>query len=153
MARFRCKSCPGGGDRAGRGGETVRGAATLPAGGCGVKDQVSRTRAHLLDARGRASVPGGSILTAGATRKEERMDLVLNGRGVRITDQIREVAEHKLGRPRRMEPRVTRLQIEVISEKNPRLGGAHRVEASFDTPRKSFRATADAKGVEAGRAA
>ena len=92
-------------------------------------------------------MPGGSILTARATRKEERMDLVLNGRGVRITDQIREVAEHKLGRLERMEPRVTRLQIEVISEKNPRLGGAHRVEASFDTPRKSFRATADAKDV------
>jgi len=60
------------------------------------------------------------------------MDLVLNGRGTRITDRVREVAEHKLGRLERMEPRVTRLQIEIISEKNPRLGGAHRVEASFD---------------------
>ena len=76
------------------------------------------------------------------------MDLVLNGRGARITDRIREAAQHKLGRLERMEPKVTRLQIEVISEKNPRLGGVHRVEASFDTPRRSFRATADAKDVE-----
>jgi ribosomal subunit interface protein len=76
------------------------------------------------------------------------MDLVLNGRGARITDRIREAAERKLGRLERMEPNVTRLQIEVISEKNPRLGGAHRVEASFDTPRRSFRATAGAKDVE-----
>ena len=76
------------------------------------------------------------------------MDLVLNGRGIRITDRVREVAEHKLGRLERMEPKVTRLQIEIISEKNPRLGGAHRVEASFDTPRRSFRATAAASDVD-----
>jgi ribosomal subunit interface protein len=76
------------------------------------------------------------------------MDLVLNGRGARITDRVREAAAHKLGRLERMEPRVTRLQVEIISEKNPRLGGTHRVEASFDTPRRSFRATADAKDVD-----
>lgn len=76
------------------------------------------------------------------------MDLVLNGRGARITDRVREAAAHKLGRLERMEPRVTRLQIEIISEKNPRLGGAHRVEASFDTPRRSFRAAANATDVD-----
>ncbi len=76
------------------------------------------------------------------------MDLVLNGRGTRITDRTREVAAHKTARLERMEPRVTRLQLEIISEKNPRLGGAHRVEASVDTPRRSFRATADARDVE-----
>ncbi len=77
------------------------------------------------------------------------MDLVLNGRGTRITDRIREVAMHKLSRLERMEPRVTRLQVEIISERNPRLGGAHRVEAAFDTPRRTFRARADAPDVEA----
>lgn len=77
------------------------------------------------------------------------MDLVLNGRGVRITDRVREVATHKLSRLERMEPRVTRLQVEIISEKNPRLGGAHRVEAAFATPRHTFRAVADAPDVEA----
>ncbi len=77
------------------------------------------------------------------------MDLVLNGRGAEITDRIREVARHKLARLERMEPRVTRLQVEIISERNPRLGGAHRVEAAFDTPRRTFRAHAEASDVEA----
>jgi ribosomal subunit interface protein len=76
------------------------------------------------------------------------MDLHLLGRGTRITDHLREVAEHKLGRLERMEPKLTRLQIEVISEKNPRQGGVRRVEAVADTPRKTFRAHADAYEVE-----
>jgi ribosomal subunit interface protein len=76
------------------------------------------------------------------------MDLVLKGRGTRITEPVREAAQHKLARLERMEPKVTRLEIEIISEKNPRLGGTHRVEAAFDTPRRTFRATADAKDVE-----
>jgi ribosomal subunit interface protein len=77
------------------------------------------------------------------------MDLHLNGRGTRITDRVRRVAEHKLGRLERMEPRLTRLEVEVISEKNPRQGGARRVEAVADTPRKTYRATADAYEIEA----
>jgi ribosomal subunit interface protein len=48
-----------------------------------------------------------------------------------------------------MEPKITRIQIEVISEKNPRQGGILRVEAVATTPRKSFRARADASEVEA----
>jgi len=76
------------------------------------------------------------------------MDLVLNARGAKLTDQVRETAEHKLSRLERMEPKVTRLEVEIISEKNPRLGGLHRVEAAFDTPRKTYRAHADAPEVE-----
>jgi ribosomal subunit interface protein len=77
------------------------------------------------------------------------MELSLNGRGTRITERHRQVAERKLGRLERMDPRITRLQIEVISEKNPRQGGIRRVEAVASTPRKSFRASADASEVEA----
>jgi ribosomal subunit interface protein len=77
------------------------------------------------------------------------MDLHLIGRGARITDQLRQTAEHKLARLERMDPKLTRLQIEVISEKNPRQGGARRVEAVAETPRKTFRAHADAPEVEA----
>ena len=76
------------------------------------------------------------------------MDLHLNGRGTRITDQLRAAAERKLGRLERMEPNLTRLEIEVISEKNPRQGGVRRVEAVADTPRKTYRAHADAPEVE-----
>jgi ribosomal subunit interface protein len=76
------------------------------------------------------------------------MDLHLIGRGTRITDHLREVAERKLARLERMDPKLTRLEIEVISEKNPRQGGVRRVEAVADTPRKTFRAHADAQEVE-----
>lgn len=77
------------------------------------------------------------------------MDLHLNGHGTRVTDRLRQVAEHKLARLERLEPRLTRLEIEVITQKNPRQGGMHRVEAVADRPRKSFRASADAQEVEA----
>jgi len=76
------------------------------------------------------------------------MDLVLNGRGARITERLRQVTERKLARLERMEPKLTRLEIEVIHEKNPRRGGAHRVEAVAAAPRKSYRASADARDVE-----
>ena len=77
------------------------------------------------------------------------MDLVVKARGGRITKSVRTVVEHKLSRLERMEPKVTRVEVEVIHEKNPRLGGAHHVEAALGTPRKTFRATADVKDVGA----
>ena len=70
------------------------------------------------------------------------MELVLKGRGDKISDQIRAVAEHKLERLGRLEHEVTRCEVEITHQKNPRLGGAHHVEASLDTPRKTFRAEA-----------
>ena len=77
------------------------------------------------------------------------MDLHLKGRGAPITERLREVAEHKLASLERMEPKLTRLDIVVTSERKPRPGGAHRVEAVADTPRKTFRAHADAPEPEA----
>jgi ribosomal subunit interface protein len=76
------------------------------------------------------------------------MDVVVKGRGTKVTDRIRGSAEHKLARLQRMEPRVTRIQIEVIAEPNPRQGGAKRVEAALETARKTFRAHAQAADVE-----
>ena len=77
------------------------------------------------------------------------MELYLKGRGTRITERLRQVADHKLARLERMEPKLTHLEIVLISERNPRQGGARRVEAAADMPRKTFRAHADAKEVEA----
>jgi ribosomal subunit interface protein len=75
------------------------------------------------------------------------LDLVLKGRGVRITDQIRKVAEHKLGKLGRIDPRVTRLEVEII-ERNPRTGGSHHVEVTCDTPRHVFRAEGSGHDVD-----
>ena len=76
------------------------------------------------------------------------MEFVLIGRGERVLERLRQVTEHKLARLERIEPRITRLEVEVIAEKNPRRGGIHRVEAVAAAPRKSFRAHAEAKDVE-----
>ncbi len=76
------------------------------------------------------------------------MDLVLKARGTRVTERVRNVAAHKLARLERLEPKVTRLQVEVIAEKNPRLGGIKRVEAVLETPRKVFRAHAQGPDVD-----
>jgi ribosomal subunit interface protein len=76
------------------------------------------------------------------------MDVFVKGRGTRITEHLRGAAEHKLGRLQRMEPRVTRIEVEVIAEANPRQGGVKRVEAALETARKTFRAHAQARDVD-----
>jgi ribosomal subunit interface protein len=77
------------------------------------------------------------------------MDLLLKARGARIGERLRQVAAHKLARLERMEPDLLRVEIEVISQKNPRQGGAHRVEVVAGTARKTYRAHADAPEPEA----
>lgn len=76
------------------------------------------------------------------------MELSLKGRGVPITDQLRRSVERKLSRLARMEPRVVRLEVEVIAERNPRLDGARRIEGALHLPRRTFRAEAEAKDVD-----
>jgi ribosomal subunit interface protein len=76
------------------------------------------------------------------------MELLLKGRGVRVTEQLRRSAERKLSRLARMEPRAVRLEVEVIAERNPRLDGARRVEGALHLPRRTFRAEAEAKDVD-----
>jgi ribosome-associated translation inhibitor RaiA len=50
------------------------------------------------------------------------MEFTFKGRGLRITDEVREVARHKLSRLARMEPRATLLEVEVIAQRNPAPG-------------------------------
>lgn len=76
------------------------------------------------------------------------MDLVLKGRGARITEHDRGAAAHKLTRLSRLEPRVTRVEVEIITERNPRRRGGKRLEASLEIPRKTFRASAQGSDVE-----
>lgn len=76
------------------------------------------------------------------------MDVVLKGRGVQITDQVRRTTEHKLAKIARLEPRVIRLEVELIEERNPRINGHHRVEVAADTSRQTFRAEGSGPDVE-----
>ena len=76
------------------------------------------------------------------------MDVVVKGRGTRITDELRGTAEQKLAHLQRMEPRVTRIEVQVIAEPNPINARARRVEAALLTARKTFRAHAEASDVD-----
>jgi ribosomal subunit interface protein len=75
------------------------------------------------------------------------MDLTFTGRGVQVTEEIRETATHKASRLGRMEPRVTQLDLEIISEHHPKPDGVKRIEAALRIPRKTFRAHAEADDV------
>ena len=74
------------------------------------------------------------------------MDYVFKGRGMRVTTEIREAAEHKLRRLVRMEPRATVLEVEVIAQRNPRLP-PFRVDGALTRPRKTFRAHGEGSDV------
>lgn len=78
------------------------------------------------------------------------MEIVLKGRGYRITDQIRAEADHKFGKLSRLEPRAVRVEVEIISETSHRQIGAKRIEGCLVVPRKTFRAHAE--NVEVGPA-
>ena len=68
------------------------------------------------------------------------MELTCTGRGIHVTDEMRESAVRKLSRVERLEARATRLEVEIIVEKNPRLAHLKRLEATLHTPRKTYRA-------------
>jgi len=76
------------------------------------------------------------------------MDLRLKGRGVRITDNVRRTAEHKLAKLERLDPRVVRVEVEIIGDLNPRIDGGHRVEVAFQSGRRTFRASGAGRDVE-----
>jgi putative sigma-54 modulation protein len=76
------------------------------------------------------------------------MDLVLRGRGIRITEQFRAKAAHKLSKLSRLDPRADRIEVEVISERNPRLNGAKRLEGTLRLPRHTVRASASAPDLD-----
>jgi ribosomal subunit interface protein len=75
------------------------------------------------------------------------MDVTYTGRGLQVTDEMREAATHKLGRLERMEPRAVRLDLEISNEHHPAPDALKRIEARLHTPRKTFRAHAEASDV------
>jgi ribosomal subunit interface protein len=71
------------------------------------------------------------------------VEIVCTGRGIHVTDEMRRSAERKLARVERLEARATRLDVEIIVEKNPRLAHLKRLEAALVAPRKTYRAHAE----------
>jgi ribosomal subunit interface protein len=75
--------------------------------------------------------------------------MTYTGRGMSVTEDMREAAEHRFIRLARLEPRATRIDLTFINEHYPKLDGVKRVEASLRTPRKDFHAHADGADVPA----
>ena len=68
------------------------------------------------------------------------MELTCTGRGIHVTEEMRASATRKLARVERLVARATRLEVEIIVEKNPRRAHLKRLEAALHTPRRIFRA-------------
>jgi ribosomal subunit interface protein len=76
------------------------------------------------------------------------VDVIVKGRGTRVTEQIKRAAEHKLGGVARFDLRVRRVEVEIIDEGNPRIAGGHRVEVACEAARRVFRAEGSGRDVE-----
>jgi ribosomal subunit interface protein len=76
------------------------------------------------------------------------MELVVKGRGIRLTEPMRRKAETKLAKITRIDPRVSRLEVEVLLEHNPRIDGSHRVEVVCTRGRGVFRAHAAGRDLD-----
>jgi ribosomal subunit interface protein len=75
------------------------------------------------------------------------MELTFTGRGVPVSSDIREQAEHKLARLERLEPRTVRVDLELVAEHHPSPNGLTMIKAALRIPRKTFRAHAEADDV------
>jgi ribosomal subunit interface protein len=75
------------------------------------------------------------------------MELLYTGRGVQVTEEMRDMALRKLAHLERLEPRLVRIDLEIISEHHPRLDGTKRIVAALAIPRRTFRAHAEAEDV------
>src|SRR5919204_1255543 len=133
MERFRRKPCPEHRERVRVGDHRAPRdpPADTPAGECGAKDQVSRAE---------APHPAGR-----RTRPRSWMDLTFTARGLPVSDEVREQAQHKLSRLGRLEPRLVRLELEFVAGSRPSpVGGLTMIKGTLRVPRKTFHAHAEA---------
>jgi ribosomal subunit interface protein len=77
------------------------------------------------------------------------MDLVVKGRGSRVSSQSRQRVERKLARLARLDSGIQRIEVELIQEPNRRVNGGHRVEVACWTSRRTFRASSTGSDIDA----
>jgi ribosomal subunit interface protein len=95
----------------------------------------SKTRSAGRELFNRPNLMGGAL------------DLTFTARGIRLTDEMKAMAEHKLRRIEHLEPKAVRLDLELIAGANDHAAST-RVEASLKVPRKTFLAHGDAPRLE-----
>ncbi|HEY1331337.1 MAG TPA: HPF/RaiA family ribosome-associated protein [Actinomycetota bacterium] len=77
------------------------------------------------------------------------MDVVVKGRGIRLTEAMRHAVTTKLAKlERRPRPDVLRVEVEVLGEPNPRVGSRYRVQVAAVTARRTFRAEGGGPDVD-----
>jgi ribosomal subunit interface protein len=77
------------------------------------------------------------------------MDLVVKSRKIPLSEQFRKTAQGKVDKLSRLEPKAVRVEIEVTPARSAHPDGIKRLDATLQTPRKTFRATGDAADLEA----
>ncbi|HEV3475093.1 MAG TPA: HPF/RaiA family ribosome-associated protein [Actinomycetota bacterium] len=77
------------------------------------------------------------------------MDVVMKGRGERVTGQARARLERKLQHLSKLDGRLDRVEVEVTRESRGRIGGGHRAEAWGRSGRRTYRAHASGEDVAA----
>ncbi|HVL81786.1 MAG TPA: ribosome-associated translation inhibitor RaiA [Actinomycetota bacterium] len=68
------------------------------------------------------------------------MNVILHGRGVDLNDRLRGYATEKFTRVQRFFERITKMEVELSQERNPRVKDRHRVEVTVSTPGETLRA-------------
>jgi ribosomal subunit interface protein len=81
-------------------------------------------------------------------REEGSMDLILKGRGLRLTEPMRRAVEQKLRKLERVDPRTDRLEVEITREPTPRIDGGHRVQVSAQSAGHVFRAEGTGSAID-----
>jgi ribosomal subunit interface protein len=76
------------------------------------------------------------------------MDLTFTGRGLPVSDEVREQAQHKLSRLERLAPRALALELELVAEHHPSpISRLTMIKGTLRVPRKTFHAHAEADDV------
>jgi ribosomal subunit interface protein len=76
------------------------------------------------------------------------VDVLVKGRGIAVTDQLRRTAEHKLSKLVRLEPRAISAEIELSAVRGARPDGVKCLDAVLQTPRRTYRARAEGPEVD-----
>src|SRR5438105_13366001 len=90
---------------------------------------VRRVAARSPSGRPWTSVGSGPDHASAPSRTGGRVDIVVKGRHIEVSERFRSLAAEKLGKVERLDPAMQRVDVEVLKESNPRLADrAFRVE-------------------------
>jgi putative sigma-54 modulation protein len=171
MVRLRSKSCPPVSPTLGEGwreAEAVRKTGTFPAGGCGVKDQVSWRAVHAPNTNTNPNTkneqsyegrsPTGAVLCCFTTTtlpniqngelklptKENNVQVVIRSRNIEVNERLRQVSTDKITRLVKYLEGMDHAEISFFEERNPRIAKNEVCEVTLSGHGHHVRAKASA---------